>query len=172
MIIDFRDVVKLGLAEYMDDLEKALEGLTPEERRFQPGPESHHIDYTVWHMARVEDGWMNRGIRREPQVWNRDGWQEKLGLPEADNGFGYTAEQVANLPIFDLDELMNYYGSVRADALRLIDGLSNEDLEKVPNPQRNPDYTIANILSHLLIEEAEHVGQIAYLRGIQRGLGK
>ena len=170
--MDFRDVVKLGLAEYMEDLQKALEGLTPEERRFQPGPESHHIDYTVWHMARVEDSWMNRGIRREPQVWNRDGWDEKLGLPERDNGFGYTAEQVANFPKFDLDGLMSYYSAVRTDALKLIDSLNSEDLERVPNPERNPDHTIAKILSHVMIEEAQHVGQIAYLRGLQRGMGK
>ena len=51
--MDFRDVVKLGLDEYLRDLLKALDGLTPEERRYQPDPESHHIDYAVWHMARV-----------------------------------------------------------------------------------------------------------------------
>ena len=170
--MDFRDVVKLGLEEYMRDLQKALDGLTAEERRFQPGPESHHIDYTVWHMARVEDGWMNRGIRRGDQVWNRDGWDKKLGLPERDNGFGYTAEQVANFPTFDLGEIMSYYGAVREDTLQLIDSLTDADLEKVPNPERNAEYTIARIFSHVLIEEAQHVGQIAYLRGIQRGMGK
>lgn len=170
--MDFRNVVELALDEYMQDLLKALDGLTPDERRYQPGPESNHIDYTVWHMARVEDGWMNRGIRRGPQVWDRDGWAAKLGLPESDSGFGYTAEQVTAFPAFDLDELMNYYRAVRADALELIQSFSDEDLERAPNPERNPENTIAKILSHVLIEEAEHVGQVAYIRGLQRGLSK
>lgn len=170
--MDFRDVVKLGLEEYMRDLKKALDGLTDEERRFQPGPESHHIDYTVWHMARVEDGWMNRGIRRGTQIWERDGWDKRLGLPERDNGFGYTAEQVANFPTYDPVELLVYYAAVREDALQLIDGLTDADLERPPNPDRDPENTIAKILSHVLIEEAQHVGQIAYLRGLQRGMGK
>ncbi len=170
--MDFKDILKLGLAEYMEDLVDALEGLSPEERRFQPTPESHHIDYTIWHMARVEDMLVNRVARRGQQIWERDGWAEKLGLPERDNGFGYSAEQVVNLPEFDFDGLMDYYKSVRAEVLEYIDGLSNEDLAIRPNPERRPDDTVAGTLSHLIVEEAEHVGQIAYIRGIQRGLNK
>tara|TARA_B100000809_G_scaffold192894_1_gene191779 strand:+ start:147 stop:659 length:513 start_codon:yes stop_codon:yes gene_type:complete len=170
--MDFRDVIKMGLEEYMQDLKKALDGLAAEERRFQPGPDSHHIDYAVWHIARVEDGWMNRGIRRGPQVWERDGWAEKLGLPERDNGFGYTSEQLANFPAYDPGLLMEYYDAVRVDTLLLIDSLTDTDLERPPNPERDAQNTIAKILAHVLIEEAQHVGQIAYLRGLQRGLDK
>ena len=36
--MDAKENIKLGLDEYMDDLRKALDGLTPEERRFQPDP--------------------------------------------------------------------------------------------------------------------------------------
>ena len=75
--MDFRDIVKAALTEYMEDLIDALEGLTQEERRFQPTPESHHIDFVVWHIARVEDGLINRRIRRSQQVWERDGWHER-----------------------------------------------------------------------------------------------
>lgn len=170
--MDFRDVVKMGLDEYSQDMEKALDGLTPEERRFQPGPDSHHIDYVVWHIGRVEDGWMNRGIRRGTQVWERDGWDKKLGLPERDNGFGYTAEQVADFPTYDSSLYMEYLAAVRKDTLALIEGFTDEDLDRAPNPERDPTNTIAKILSHVLIEEAQHVGQIAYIRGLQRGLGK
>lgn len=167
--MDFRDIIKMALTEYMDDLTKALEGLSPEERRFQPTPESHHIDYVVWHMARVEDGLVNRRIRRGEQVWERDGWADKLGLPERDNGFGYSAEQVANLPQFGFDGIMDYYKSVRANVFQYIDGLTPEDLDVAPS-ERTPDDTVGRILSHLIVEEAEHVGQVAYIRGIQRGI--
>jgi len=170
--MDFRDVVKMGLEEYTQDLKKALDGLTAEERRFQPGPDSHHIDFAVWHIARVEDGWMNRGIRRGAQIWERDGWAEKLGLPERDSGFGYTSEQLANFPTYDPGLLMEYYDAVRVDTLLLIDSLTGADLERPPNPGRDAQNTIAKILAHVLIEEAQHVGQIAYLRGLQRGLDK
>ncbi len=93
--MDFRDIVRLALAEYLDELRKALDGLTPQERRFQPTPSSHHIDFAVWHMARVEDIWVQRFARGADTVWQGEGWDVRLGLPSHESGAGFTAEQVA-----------------------------------------------------------------------------
>lgn len=169
--MDFKKIIRMGLDEYMEELRKALKGLTPAERRFQPRPESHHIDFTVWHMARVEDNWVQRFARRGDTIWQRDSWHTKLGLPERDSGFGYTAEQVANLPRFNFDDLMAYYDAVRAGTVEYLDGVTARQLDRRPDPRR-PEITIGNMFSHVVVEEAQHVGQVAYLRGMQRGLGK
>ncbi len=84
--MDFKDIVRAALNEYTEELRKAIDGLTEEERRFQPTPHSHHIDFVVWHMARVEDSWINGTAQRKDHVWIRDGWQQKFGLPERDGG--------------------------------------------------------------------------------------
>ena len=170
--MDFKKIVRMGLEEYYEQLLKALDGLTAEERRFQPDTGSHHIDFTVWHMARVEDGWIQRFARQTEQVWTRERWPEKLGIPAADNGYGYTADQVANLPRFDLDDVMAYYESARRETFGFLDGLSAEDLDRCPEPDRRPDYSIGRMFSHIIVEEAQHTGQVAYLRGIQRGINK
>ena len=170
--MDFRDVVRLGLAEYLDELRKALDGLTAEERRFQPTPESHHIDFAVWHMARVEDDWIQRFARGTDTVWQGEGWDARLGLPPRDSGVRYTAEQVAALPGFDIDEMMAYYDSVRRETLAYLDTLSDSDLGKCPQPERRPGYTVAKMLAHVVVEEAQHTGQVAYIRGMRRGLGQ
>ncbi len=167
--MDFKDLIRLGFDEYLSDLKSYLSGLTPEERRFQPTPQSNHIDFIVWHMARVEDDFLQRFAQRAPTVWQRDGWYSKLGLPERESGFRYTAEQVTNLPVFDLDELLAYYDAVRAETYRYLDSISEPDLALKPHPRR-PEYTVANMFSHLMIEEAQHVGHVAYIRGIQRGI--
>ena len=41
--MDFKDLIRLGYDEYLDDLKSHLSGLTPEERRFpgHAGGESH-----------------------------------------------------------------------------------------------------------------------------------
>lgn len=169
--MDFKKIVRMGLDEYMEELKKALKGLTPAERRFQPGPDSHHIDFTVWHMARVEDNWVQRFARRADTIWQREGWHKRLGLPERDSGFGYTAEQVASLPRFSFDELMAYYDAVRAGTYEYLEGVTARQLNRCPDPRR-PEYTIGNMFSHVIVEESQHVGQVAYLRGIQRGLNK
>ena len=170
--MDFKGIIRMALDDYTNDLRKAVEGLTPDERRYQPSPDAHHIDFVVWHMARVEDDWLQRFAQRTDTVWKRDSWQEKLGLPERDSGFGYTAEQVADLPGFDFDELMSYYDSVRRETIRYLEDLTDAGLDECPHPERRPGYTIGEMFSHVIVEESQHVGQVAYLRGLQRGLDK
>ena len=167
--MDFRNIVQMALDEYTDELRRAVEGLTPAERRFQPTPDSHHIDFVLWHMARVEDNWVQEFGRGVGSVWERGGWAAKLGLPEQGNGWGYTAGQVAELPQFDLELLNEYAEAVRAGTIEFLDGLSSDDLDRFPDPKR-PRACIGSMLSHVIVEESQHVGQVAYLRGIQRGL--
>ena len=170
--MDFKVIVRMALDEYLDDLRGALDGLAPEERRFQPSPEANHIDFAVWHMARVEDRWVQDFARRSDTVWQRDGWYQRLGLPESGSGFGYTADQVTNLPRFDFDELMVYYGAVREATVSYLDSLTEEDLDVFPDPEHRPGYTIGKMWSHLIVEESQHTGHVAYIRGLQRGLGQ
>lgn len=169
--MDFKQIVSTALDEYTTDLNRAMDGLTPQERRFQPNPDSHHIDFVVWHMARVEDNWVQRFGRQTKTVWEHDGWPEKLGLPEHGNGFGYTAKQVTNLPVFDPALLTEYSESVRAATLEFLHGLSEQELDQCPD-QGRPEYSIGQMLKHVIVEESQHVGQVAYIRGIQRGINQ
>ena len=170
--MDFRQIVRMALDEYTDEIRKALDGLTAEERRFQPGPESHHIDFAVWHMARVEDDWIMRFAQHGETVWQRDKWHEQFDMPERESGFGYSAEQVHDLAEFDMDRMLAYYDAVRVETNRFLDSITEETLAETPHAERRPGYTIANMFSHVMVEEAQHTGQVAYLRGMQRGLGK
>ena len=109
----FHDIIRMGLQEYYDELRQAVDGLTYEERRFMPGPDSHHIDFTVWHIARVEDAWINRFAKQaEDQVWDRGDWAIRLNLPVSvirgfgpESGWGWSGEQVRNMPEFEPDDL-------------------------------------------------------------------
>ena len=170
--MDFREIVAMALVEYMSELRRALDGLTSDERRFQPSPEAHHIDFAVWHMARVEDRWVQGFAQGADTVWERQRWFQKLGLPEKGSGFGYTAEQVNNLPRFDIDEMMAYYDVVREATLQYLKSVSAKDLETCPQPDQRPGYSIGRMFSHVIVEESQHVGQAAYLRGLLRGLNK
>ena len=170
--MDFKEIVKMGLDEYTNGLRKALEGLSVAERRYKPSADSNHIDFLVWHIARVEDRWLHTFAQGARQVWQRDAWYQKLGLPEQDGGSGYTAEQVVNMPHFDMADCLAYYDAVRRDTLPYLEGLSPADLDRCPEPERRPGYSIGKMFSHILVEESQHVGQVAYLRGIQRGLNQ
>ena len=168
--MESKQIIRMGMEEFYEDLTKALEGLTPEERRFQPGAESHHIDFTVWHMARVEDTWVQVAARDMESVWSRDGWDEKWGIPASEGGYGYSAERVRDLPRFSQSDIAEYYESVRRETFVYLDSLSEDDLDRVVDRGYGRSVTIGWIFSHLIVELAQHTGQVAYLRGLQRGL--
>ena len=84
--MDFREILKTGLSECSEHLDNALRDLTPEERRFQPTPESNHIDFILWHMARAEDTLLNLAILRRAELWERDRWADRLGIFDEGNG--------------------------------------------------------------------------------------
>jgi DinB superfamily len=168
--MDAKEIVRMGLTEYWDGLRKALSGLTATERRFQPHTHANHIDFLVWHMARDEDGEIQAFAQRTSPIWQRDAWDQRLGLPPEDDGFGYTVEQVATLPRFDIADCLAYYEAVRRATLQYLDALTPADLDRCPDPVRRPGHTIGRTFSHLIVEGSQHLGQVAYLRGLQRGL--
>ena len=151
-------------------LVEAVQDLTPEELAWQPGPDANPVGWMLWHTIRVEDMWIQFFIQGQPEMWERDGWHEKFGLPTRDNGFGHTPEQVANFPALDLQELLRYGEAVRSGTLEYLRGLSPEDYEVVPRERRS-ELTVGKVLRQLLAEFYQHQGQIAYLKGLKRGAG-
>ncbi len=168
--MDCKEIVRIGLDECLDGLRKALAGLTADERRFQPSADANHIDFIVWHMARDEDGAVQDTARHTTQVWQRDAWYQRLGLPATDDGFGYTVQQVANFPRFPIADCLAYYAAVRQETLRYLATLTSEALDRCPDPERHSHYTLGRLFSHLIVELSQHLGQVAYIRGLLRGL--
>jgi len=166
----FRDPIKSGLNEYYGKLKESVTGLSPEELMWQPDPESNHILWTVWHMARVADRWANSTVLGNEELWIRDGWAAKLGMPEDRYGRGETPDQVSDFPSIAIELVLEYSDASQTSLLGMIDALEQSDLDRdVFAPYRNESLNIGWILGHILAEESQHLGQIAYIRGIQRG---
>ena len=145
---------------------EALDGLTPEEAAWQPAPDANSIGWILWHMVRVEDMWIQFFAQFQPELWESDGWHEKFGLPTRDNGFGHTTEQVNNFPRLDLAEFLEYRAAVRQSTLAYLNTLTPEDMETVPR-ERRPEMSLGAMFRQIIGEMYQHVGHIAYLRGLQ-----
>lgn len=150
--------------EYLMD---ALDGLTSDEIIWKPGPEANSIGWILWHMIRVEDMWFQFFIQRQPEIWEKDNWNEKFGLPTRDNGFGHTPEQVNNFPIYDLTEMLAYGVAVRAATLSYLKSMTAEQLDVVPREAR-PEMSVGRIFRQVIGEIYQHQGHIAYLKGLLR----
>ena len=169
--MDFRDVVRSGLDEYLAALKKAVDGLTPAELRWQPSLQANHINWLVWHIGRVEDGWMNEYLRETDTLWASEGWADRFNLPHERSGYGDTAEDIAAFPEIPMPDLLAYLETVRQSTVALLGTLTEEDLPQTrTTPRTESPPTVVWTLAHVLIENAQHVGQVAYIRGMLRGL--
>ena len=165
------DFIKDSFAKEHEFLMEAVHDLTPQELAWRAGPEANSINWILWHMLRVEDMWIQFFIKKETEIWERDGWNETFGLPTRDNGFEHTPEQVANFPTLDLQDLLKYGESVRAATLEYLKDLGPEDFEGVPR-ERRPEMSVGQIFRQIVGEFYQHQGQISYLKGLIRSGAK
>ena len=166
----FKEAIQSGLEEYLQDLQRALEGLTPAEVRWQPTLHTNHIAWLVWHMARVEDHWVSR-LRQRPEVWTADGWADRFRMAPESHGFGQTIADVRAMPEIPLTDLMAYFDAVRAVTRQYLSQATDADLSRAYHHPHLGALTGTWIVGHILVEESQHVGQVALLRGMMRGVG-
>jgi hypothetical protein len=155
-----------ALEKESGSLLEALDGLTPDELAWQPAPDANSIGWILWHMVRVEDMFIQFFAQFQPELWETGGWNDKFGLPTRDNGFGHTPDQVNNFPRLDLADFLAYRASVRESTLSYLNSRSADDMATVPR-ERRPDMSIAGMFRQIIGELYQHVGHIAYLRGLQ-----
>ena len=172
----FLKIVDAGLKETFNDLETALDGLTEDELNWRPTLDSNCVSWLVWHMARVEDNWVNIRLREGESIWDADSWSQKLGIEVQGNGWGQSAEEIRSMGQIDVPVAMEYYNAVRTATTRYFEEeMQEEDLSAIvkhPSGDSRLDWTYDRVLVHLLAEEAQHLGQVAYLRGMMRGLDR
>lgn len=164
------EFIEDSLAKEHEFLMDAVHDLTPQELAWRAGPEANNINWILWHMFRVEDMWIQFFIKRETEIWERDGWNEKFGLPTRDNGFEHTPGQVTAFPTLDLQELLKYGEAARAATLEYLRGLGPEDFQTVPR-ERRPEMSVGQIFRQIVGEFYQHQGHISYLKGLIRSGG-
>jgi uncharacterized damage-inducible protein DinB len=148
---------------------KALDELAQDEVAWRPTNSSNSIAFILWHMTRAEDIFINRVMQGKRELYEAEGWDEKLGTPT--KTYQYTEEELQAWPVPKVELLKEYTNSVRERTLTFLKPITSKKLSEVPMPERSP-LSIGAMLSHLCNEIAMHAGQIAYLRGMQRGLDK
>ncbi len=169
----FMQAIDSGVNECFEKLKRALDGLSEDELRWQPTLESNSIDWIVWHMARVEDNLINVVLQNHDPIWERDDWDERLGIFTTGAGAGMTMGEIRKMGQIEVPIVMQYYLSIRMETSDYFKNtMSENDLSRVIEHTNFRGWTSAQILGRLLCEEAQHLGQIEYLRGMMRGLNK
>jgi uncharacterized damage-inducible protein DinB len=143
-----------------------VDGLDEDQLTHRPGPEANPVAWLVWHLARVQDDHV-ADVAGRTQVWTEEGFQERFDLPfdESDIGFGHNTEDVARVRA-DAGLLTAYLEAVHAQTGAFLAGLSEEDLDRVVDERWDPPVTLGARLVSVVNDDAQHLGQAAYVRGL------
>ncbi len=166
------EAILRSLEKSQEYLMKALDGLTQEEVAWSPRIECNSIAFILWHIARLEDFFVNGVFQHESEVYEAEHWRDKLGTSAKETGFRYTIERLQYWPVPKLEDLLEYAKSVRDKTLSFLKSVTLEKLSEVTVRPNRPPETVGQRLVLFTTDIAMHVGQIAYLRGVQRGLDK
>ncbi len=171
--MEWNDLLSDGYGRVLEVLESALNGLTEDDLNWQPRPDCNSIGWLTWHLTRAQDDCI-ASLMGEEQLWTKDGWYAKFHGPQdtKDIGFGHSPQQVAEFKSPDTQTLLNYHRAVVERSKRYFLTLSKTDLDReLDEPWYQPLPTVGVRLISVLDDNLEHVGQVAYVRGLRQGKG-
>lgn len=153
-------------------MERVLDSLTQHEIVWRPASGCNSIGIMLFHVARSEDSMIQGIIKGEAEIWKSEKWHEKLNLSIEEQGSHYTAEQVNAFQVPKLSDIMAYYEAVRSRTKECLRVLKIEDFDKEVTFPNYGNLPTASIFSVIITHTAEHIGEMSYLRGLQRGMDK
>lgn len=156
-----------GFGRIAETLPSIVDGLSVEDLLWRPYDGANSIAWTLWHIARMEDAQI-APLAGTDEVWARDGWVERFGLPYRPRamGYGQSAAEVAAFRLEDPTLLTGYYQAVHEATIELVDSLSEDDLARVIDERWDPPVTTAVRLVSVVDDAAQHIGQAAYVKGL------
>ena len=169
--MDVQELFLDSLAKADGDLRRAVDGLSRDELTAQPaGPKSNPIGWLLWHLTRAQDNLGSRATGKAT-VWASQKWYERLGMEETPANF--TPDTVNTFDPKGLDIIMGFYDSVYASTQEWAKALKPADFGRetqAANPSQ-PSRTVRELLAIIVNDNVQHIGQIAFLRGMLREQG-
>jgi uncharacterized damage-inducible protein DinB len=165
--MDCKDLVIDGLARVEESFLMTLEGLSAEQLAFRPADHANSIAWLAWHITRVADDHMS-DLAGTSQAWIADGWHARFNRPANahDVGFGHGPQDVASIRPDGPQLLVEYYAAVHQRSIEYLSRLTCADLDRVVDTRWNPPVTAGVRLVSVVNDTTQHVGQMAYLRGL------
>jgi uncharacterized damage-inducible protein DinB len=168
-IVEIKDFITNLLGGLPRTLHIALDGITAEQLTYRPGEQSNTIAWLVWHLSRTQDRIVSDLAGRE-QAWVADGWHGKFGRPAnpMDTGMGCAPDEVLSVRPESPRLLLDYYDAVFKRSAQYLQTVTAADLDRLLDPD-NPEMTVGNRLRICILDNTQHAGQAAYLRGLVEG---
>jgi len=163
------DVLIDAFGRVRDIVHLVVEDLTPAELTFQVDGRANSIGWLVWHLTRVQDDHV-ADVADIEQVWTARGWTERFALPyqPGATGYGHLSNDVDAFHVQAGEQLLGYHDAVYEQTVLYVNGLVEEDLDRVVDPSWNPPVTLGVRLVSVVADDLQHAGQAAFVRGLLR----
>ncbi len=167
------EFIQESLEQHYASMLRAVDGLTAEELAWAPQAGAMSIGFLVWHYGRTMDRWIRFRAQGEPQRWEQ-GWAarfDRLPADPNDTGYGFGERQLRDFQLPAAPFLLEYASAGKNEAMAFLGGLDDAALETsvIDNP-RGGKINLAAMFQQLIWECNQHGGQMAYLRGMLRGI--
>jgi hypothetical protein len=165
--VDVSELLLDGYGRLPDLVRSAVDGLTPEQLRWAPSPGANTIGWLVWHLTRVQDHHVAHLLDSD-QIWATGDFAPRFGLtPDPQNtGYGHTPDRVASVRPESSAALVDYYTAVAQRTDDLLRKVKPDDLDRIVDRRWKPPVTLGVRLISILDDDAQHVGQACYVRGL------
>jgi len=153
-------------------VKRVTDSLTQQEMAWRPASGCNSIGLILFHVARLEDSFVNTTMRNQPTLWQTAKWYEKLNLPESEEGAHYTVDQVNAFCVPDKDALLAFVSAVQTQTRDYLNSLVPADLDRKITAFGGREIAISYLLAFIVSHATGHIGEMSYLRGLQRGMDK
>lgn len=169
--MDVKEYINSELEALNRVTSRVLDTLTQSEIAWRPACGCNSMGLILFHATKLEDSLIQKALRKKPLLWESEKWYSKLNMDIGESGSHYDMDKVNAFPVPDMQELVDYHQAVRAGTINYLNSLAQDDFgRKVTLPFS--EFTVAGIFALIVRHDAQHIGEISYLRGMQRGLDK
>jgi hypothetical protein len=170
--MELKEYILMELEGMQRGLTRALDGMTQPEMIWRPASGCNSMGLILLHMVRFEDSIVQARMQGKPELWETEKWYQKLNLSKEEVGAHLTLEQVNAFLVPELKDLRAYYDTVRAHTTDYLKGMTPAAFDRKVTLPRFGERTVAALFSMIVGHVSQHVGELSYLRGLQRGMDK
>jgi|CXWL01.1.fsa_nt_gi hypothetical protein len=156
--------------------ELLVEGLTPEQLRWQPEQHDTSIIFALWHAYRAEDELLHGMVMGRPSVFASQNWASRLPVEKTGAtpfGNGLSRQQIGEIDL-DVQEVMAYARAVGESEIEYLDSISDEEAAaEVRLPFFTGVYPGVDVLSKIetiaffaIGHTSEHLGEVQMVKGL------
>jgi hypothetical protein len=170
--LELKDYIIMEVENLKRGMSRTLDTLKQTELSWKPACGCNSMGLILFHLAKSEDSFVQVRLRGKPELFESEKWYEKLDLAVDEAGAHYSIDQVNTFAVPELKDLLAYYDAVRASTLAYLKSLSPADFDKKVTMPFFGEIAVAGIFSLIVSHTSQHIGEISYLRGLQRGMDK